>query len=99
MTRVLSLFVCLAATTVCPAFAQSSNASVSTRIAFFSPSRAFAESADGKAATARLTRRSRSRKGQQQGKGPLEKLSESLANDGGPQRSAAPSDKGWAFFA
>ena len=55
MTRVLSLCVCLAALTATPAFAQSPNASISSRIAFFSPSRAFAESSDGKAATARLT--------------------------------------------
>ena len=54
MTRVLSLMVWLAALTAAPAFAQS-NASISTRIAFFSPSRAFAESTDGKAATARIT--------------------------------------------
>jgi Skp family chaperone for outer membrane proteins len=55
MTRVLSLCVCLAALTATPAFAQSPSASIASGIAFFSPSRAFAESSDGKAATARLT--------------------------------------------
>lgn len=55
MTRVLALLVCFGTVSVAPAFAQSTSASVPTRIAFFSPSRAFAESSDGKAATARLT--------------------------------------------
>ena len=79
MTRVLSLFVCLAAATVCPAFAQSLNTSVSTRIAFFSPSRAFAESADGKAATARLTSLEAVRvKAAQEKEAALQKLERSL---------------------
>jgi Skp family chaperone for outer membrane proteins len=55
MTRVLSLVVCLAAATAAPALAQSPNASITAHIAFFSPSRAFAESSDGRAVTARLT--------------------------------------------
>jgi len=55
MTRVLSLFVCVAGITANPALAQSSNASLASRFAFFSPSRAFTESSDGKAATARLS--------------------------------------------
>ena len=55
MTRVLSLLVCLVAVNANAAAAQTPNASVASRIAFFSPSRAFADSADGKAATARLT--------------------------------------------
>jgi Skp family chaperone for outer membrane proteins len=55
MSRVFSLFVCLAALTDTSALAQSPANSISSRIAFFSPSRAFAESTDGKAATARLT--------------------------------------------
>ena len=55
MTRTLSLFVCLAVVTAGPAFAQTPAVSIHTRIAFFSPSRAFAESTDGKAAAARLT--------------------------------------------
>jgi Skp family chaperone for outer membrane proteins len=55
MIRVLSLFVCFVASAAGPALAQSPNASVSSRIAFFSPSRAFVDSADGKAATARLS--------------------------------------------
>ena len=55
MTRVLSLFVCLAALISTPVFAQVPALSVQSRIAFFSPSRVFAESTDGKAATARLT--------------------------------------------
>ena len=55
MSRSFSMFVYLAALTATPALAQSPNDSISSRIAFFSPSRAFAESSDGKAATARLT--------------------------------------------
>jgi Skp family chaperone for outer membrane proteins len=55
MIRMLFLSMCLAVLTISPALAQSSNAAVSRRIAFFSPSRAFTESVDGKAATARLT--------------------------------------------
>ena len=55
MTRVLSLFVCLAAVTASSASAQTPSVPVHSRIAFFSPSRAFAESTDGKAAAARLT--------------------------------------------
>jgi Skp family chaperone for outer membrane proteins len=54
MTRVLSLLVCLVAVSPKPALAQTPNAALASRIAFFSPSRAFAESTDGKAATARL---------------------------------------------
>lgn len=55
MLRVLSLSVCLAAVSASAALAQTPTVSVQLRIAFFSPSRAFAESPDGKAATARLT--------------------------------------------
>ena len=52
MSRCLPLLVCLSVSSAVPAFAQSALASV--RVAYFSPSRAFAESSDGKAATARL---------------------------------------------
>ena len=55
MRRILLLLVCFVAVTAAPALAQPANASASSRIAYFSPSRAFAESVDGKAATARLT--------------------------------------------
>lgn len=79
MTRLLSLLVCLVAVTARPALAQSSNASVSSRIAFFSPSRAFAESADGKAATARLTALEADRaKAAQEKEAALQKLERSL---------------------
>ncbi len=54
MTRLLPVLVCLAAASASPAFAQQANLSVPVRIAYFSPSRVFAESSDGKAATARL---------------------------------------------
>jgi Skp family chaperone for outer membrane proteins len=46
--------MCLAAASAAPVSAQPAGATVSVRIAYFSPSRAFAESSDGKAATARL---------------------------------------------
>jgi Skp family chaperone for outer membrane proteins len=79
MTRVLSLLVCLVAITANPCFAQSPNASVSARIAFFSPSRAFADSADGKAATARLTALEADRaRAAQEKEAALQKLERSL---------------------
>ena len=79
MTRILFLSMCLAALTVSPALAQSSNAAVSRRIAFFSPSRAFVESADGKAATARLTALEADRaKAAQDKEAALQKLERSL---------------------
>ena len=40
MTRILSLLVCFVALAAGPARAQSQNAALSSRIAFFSPSRA-----------------------------------------------------------
>ena len=52
MSRCFPLLVCLSLAAAGPAFAQPASASV--RMAYFSPSRAFAESSDGKAATARL---------------------------------------------
>ena len=55
MSRFLPLMVCLGVSFAVPALAQPAGASVSVRIAYFSPSRAFAESSDGRAATARLT--------------------------------------------
>ena len=55
MTRIPPLLVCFLAVAAGPARAQSPNAPLSSRIAFFSPSRAFADSADGKAASARLS--------------------------------------------
>lgn len=55
MSRFLPLFVCLGVSSAVPALAQSAGAAVSVRIAYFSPSRAFAESSDGRAATARLS--------------------------------------------
>jgi Skp family chaperone for outer membrane proteins len=79
MTRALSLLVCLVAFTANPAVAQSPNASVSSRIAFFSPARAFADSADGKAATARLTALEADRaKAAQEKEAALQKLERSL---------------------
>jgi outer membrane protein len=79
MTRALSLLVCLTALTGAPALAQSSNAPMSSRIAFFSPSRAFAESTDGKAATARLTALEAERaKSVQDKEAALQKLERSL---------------------
>ena len=80
MSRVFSLFVCLVASTATPALAQSPNASIPSRIAFFSPSRAFAESTDGKAATARLTALEADRaRAAQDKQAALEKLERSLA--------------------
>jgi Skp family chaperone for outer membrane proteins len=80
MTRVLSLLVCLVAVTANPASAQMSNASVASRIAFFSPSRAFSESADGRAATARLAALEADRaKAAQEREVALQKLERSLA--------------------
>jgi Skp family chaperone for outer membrane proteins len=55
MTRTVSMLVCLVTLVAAPVLAQSPNPSIASRIAYFSPSRAFAESTDGKAATARLT--------------------------------------------
>ena len=55
MTRILSLLVCLVGVGPTPTLAQTPNAALPSRIAFFSPSRAFTESIDGKAATSRLT--------------------------------------------
>ena len=79
MTRVLSLFLCLAAVTASPAPAQTPSAPVHSRIAFFSPSRAFAESTDGKAAAARLTALESDRaKAAQEKETALEKLERSL---------------------
>ena len=54
MPRLFLLLVCLVAASASPVFAQQVNLSVPVRIAYFSPSRVFAESSDGKAATARL---------------------------------------------
>ena len=79
MTRVLSLLVCLVAVTAQPARAQTPNAAVASRIAFFSPSRAFADSTDGKAATARLTALEADRsKAAQEKEAALKKLEQSL---------------------
>ena len=79
MTRLLSLFVCAMTAGATPAFAQAPNASTSTRIAFFSPSRAFAESSDGKAATARLTALETDRaRAAQEREAALQKLERSL---------------------
>lgn len=79
MTRVLSPLVFLVAFTATPVLAQSPNSSLSSRIAFFSPSRAFAESTDGKAATARLTALEADRaKVAQDKEAALEKLERSL---------------------
>ena len=55
MPRLFLLLVCFVATSAAPVFAQQINLAVPVRIAYFSPSRVFAESADGKAATARLS--------------------------------------------
>ena len=90
MTRALSLLVCLFASTAAPALAQSLNLSASTRIAFFSPSRAFAESTDGKAATARLTALEADRaKAVQEKEAALEKLERSLQQSAGVMNEAA----------
>jgi outer membrane protein len=79
MIRVLSLLVCFVALTTDAALAQSPNASVSSRIAFFSPSRAFVDSADGKAATARLSALEADRaKAAQEKQAALQKLELSL---------------------
>ena len=79
MTRVPSLMVCLVGLTAAPALAQSPNASIPSRIAFFSPSRAFVDSADGKAATARLTALEADRaKAAQEKEAALQKLERSL---------------------
>ena len=55
MPRLFLLFACFVAASAAPVFAQQVNLSVPVRIAYFSPSRVFAESSDGKAATARLS--------------------------------------------
>lgn len=79
MIRVVSLLVCLGVLSAEPALAQSPLPSVATRIAFFSPSRAFAESTDGKAATARLTALEADRaKAAMEKEAALEKLERSL---------------------
>ena len=79
MIRVLSFFVCLAAMTVTPVVAQSPNASIAAGIAFFSPSRAFSESADGRAASARLAALEADRaKAAQEKEAALRKLEQSL---------------------
>jgi Skp family chaperone for outer membrane proteins len=79
MTRILSLLVCFVALAAGPARAQSQNAALSSRIAFFSPSRAFADSADGKAATARLSALEADRaKAAQEKEAALQKLERSL---------------------
>jgi Skp family chaperone for outer membrane proteins len=73
-----------------PALAQTSNASVPSRIAFFSPSRAFAESSDGKAVTARLTALEADRaKGAQEKEAALQKLERSLEQTTGVLSDAA----------
>jgi Skp family chaperone for outer membrane proteins len=78
MTRILLLLVCLALPAT-PVLAQSPNASVSARFAFFSPSRAFSESTDGKAASARLTALEANRaKATQEKEAALQKLERSL---------------------
>jgi Skp family chaperone for outer membrane proteins len=90
MTRALSFLVCLAALTASPALAQTLNMSSSTRIAFFSPSRAFAESTDGKAATARLTALEAERaKAVQEKEAALQKLERSLEQSAGVMDDAA----------
>ncbi len=90
MTRVLSLMVCLTALTVSPVLAQSSNAFASVGIAFFSPSRAFAESTDGKAATARLTALEADRaKAVQEKEAALQKLERSLEQSTAVMNEAA----------
>jgi Skp family chaperone for outer membrane proteins len=53
MSRLLMWCFCFAVVSAAPAFAQLA-VTPQTRIAYFSPSRAFAESSDGKAATVRL---------------------------------------------
>jgi Skp family chaperone for outer membrane proteins len=79
MTRILSLLVCFVAFTAGPVRAQSPNEALSSRIAFFSPSRAFADSADGKAATARLSALEADRaKAAQEKEAALQKLERSL---------------------
>lgn len=79
MIRVLSLFVCLAAVANTSAVAQTPSVPVHSRIAFFSPSRVFAESTDGKAAAARLTALEADRaKAAQDKESTLEKLERSL---------------------
>lgn len=79
MTRALSLLVCLAAFTSLPVLAQTPTTPLAARIAFFSPSRAFAESSDGKAATARLSALEADRaKAAQEKEAALQKLERSL---------------------
>src|SRR5688572_13417671 len=90
MTRILSLLVCFVAFAACPARAQSPNESLSSRIAFFSPSRAFADSADGKVATARLTALEADRaKAAQEKEAALQKLERSLAQSASVLSDAA----------
>ena len=79
MTRIFLLLVCLVGVTATPTLAQTSNTSLGSRIAFFSPSRAFADSADGKAATARLAALEADRaKAAQEKEAALQKLERSL---------------------
>lgn len=94
MTRALSLFVCLAAWPVTPVFAQTPGTQLGPRIAFFSPSRAFAESADGKAATARLTALEADRaKAAQDKEAALQKLERSLEQSTAVLSEAARSQR------
>ena len=55
MTRLLPVLMCLGLAFASPAAAEQAGVAVPVRIAYFSPSRVFAESTDGKATTARLT--------------------------------------------
>lgn len=90
MIRALSFLVCLSAMSAVPAVAQSVNAAASSRIAFFSPSRAFAESTDGKAATARLTALEADRaKAVQEKEAALEKLERTLKESAGVMSETA----------
>jgi Skp family chaperone for outer membrane proteins len=90
MIRALPLLVCLSGVSAVSAAAQSLNVSASTRIAFFSPSRAFAESTDGKAATARLTALEADRaKAVQEKEAALEKLERTLQQSAGVMSEAA----------
>ncbi len=79
MARLFLLVACLVAASAPPVFAQQVNLSVPVRVAYFSPSRAFAESSDGKAATARLDALESARAKEAQAKNvALEKLERTL---------------------
>lgn len=94
MTRILSLIVCLAASTGGVVFAQTPGVSLPSHIAFFSPSRAFAESTDGKAATARLTALETDRaKAAQEKEAALQKLERSLEQSAAVLNDAARSQR------